>query len=281
MNIDWLTLIAQIINFLILVFLLKHFLYDRVVKAMDEREERITSRFDEAEKEKNEAKKMRRDYEDKLGQIGDKRQEILSGAHEEAETRKKEMIREARYEVDKMKRSWQDALEKERDNLIKDIRRNTGQQIYAVARRALSDLSDQELEKQMLDVFIDRIEEMDNDEFNRKLNISDGGKKGITVTTNFDIHGNTQKRIREIISKKTRKSNKVEFETTDKMICGIEITTGGRSISWSIDRYLDDIENRFLEVLSLKDADVTGHEETEKGKESKDNEKSGSDKESE
>jgi F-type H+-transporting ATPase subunit b len=40
MGIDWFTLVAQIANFLILVALLKHFLYNRIIKAMDEREKR-------------------------------------------------------------------------------------------------------------------------------------------------------------------------------------------------------------------------------------------------
>jgi F-type H+-transporting ATPase subunit b len=52
MLIDWFTVVAQIINFLILVALLKHFLYGRIIKAMDQREERINSRLEEAKKKK-------------------------------------------------------------------------------------------------------------------------------------------------------------------------------------------------------------------------------------
>ncbi len=54
MLIDWFTVIAQIIDFLILVFLLKHFLYGRIINAMDQRA-RITARLDEAEAQKKEA----------------------------------------------------------------------------------------------------------------------------------------------------------------------------------------------------------------------------------
>jgi len=56
MQIDWFTLIAQIVNFLILVWLLKHFLYDRMVDGMDKRREKISSRLKEAD-EKNQRRK--------------------------------------------------------------------------------------------------------------------------------------------------------------------------------------------------------------------------------
>ena len=65
MLINWFTVIAQIVNFLILVFLLKYFLYDRIVKAMDEREQRIQLRLKEAEEKKQEADQEARSYLEK------------------------------------------------------------------------------------------------------------------------------------------------------------------------------------------------------------------------
>ncbi len=55
MLIDWFTVFAQIINFLILVFLLKRFLYEPIISAMDEREEKIALRMQAAEQKRNEA----------------------------------------------------------------------------------------------------------------------------------------------------------------------------------------------------------------------------------
>jgi len=48
MEINWFTVIAQIVNFLILVWLLKRFLYKPVLKAIAEREQKIASRLDAA-----------------------------------------------------------------------------------------------------------------------------------------------------------------------------------------------------------------------------------------
>ena len=56
MLIDWFTVIAQIVNFLVLVYLLKRFLYKPIIKAMDGREQRIAGRLEEADKREEEAR---------------------------------------------------------------------------------------------------------------------------------------------------------------------------------------------------------------------------------
>ena len=57
MLIDSFTIIAQIINFLILVYLLKRFLFNRIIKIMDEREKQITDRMQDAKTAKEAAQK--------------------------------------------------------------------------------------------------------------------------------------------------------------------------------------------------------------------------------
>jgi len=50
MHIDWFVFFAQIVNFLLLVWLLKKFLYGRIINAIDTREAKIKATFEEAEK---------------------------------------------------------------------------------------------------------------------------------------------------------------------------------------------------------------------------------------
>ena len=51
MHIDWFVLFCQVFNFLLLVYLLKRFLYGRIIKAMDDREAKIAARFADSEVE--------------------------------------------------------------------------------------------------------------------------------------------------------------------------------------------------------------------------------------
>ena len=59
MNIDWFTLSAQIVNFLILLVLLRKFLYGPLRNVMQKREEKVTSRLEEARRKLDEAEEQR------------------------------------------------------------------------------------------------------------------------------------------------------------------------------------------------------------------------------
>jgi len=100
--INWFTVVAQIVNFLVLVFLLKYFLYDRVIRAMDQREQKIQQRLQEAEEKKQEAEQEAEAYGKKNRDFDAKREEMLAQAKKEADARRKELTEEARQTVDNL-----------------------------------------------------------------------------------------------------------------------------------------------------------------------------------
>jgi F-type H+-transporting ATPase subunit b len=65
MLIDWFTIAAQVINFMILLVLLKIFLFDKIKTAMDQRQTDIKQKFDTADEQKKEAEKALDDYREK------------------------------------------------------------------------------------------------------------------------------------------------------------------------------------------------------------------------
>ncbi len=249
MNIDWVTFIAQAVNFIILILLLKRFLYDRIINAMDQREERINSRFAEAEQRGKEAEEQKREYQRKAARLDNEKERILSEAREEAEEERNKMLKDARDEVEEKRRKWNESLSNYREGVIGDIRRKLGNQIYSISRKVLSDMTDKELEKQLLDVFISHIEKGALNEMMGGRDSDSDDKHRALVTSSFDIYGNSQKKIEKLLSKRLASSVGVDFEVDDQMICGIELKYGGKVISWSIDKYLDDLENRFLETI--------------------------------
>ena len=88
MLIDWFTVISQIINFLILIFLLKRFLYRPILKAIDAREERITNELQAAELQKSEAAKNEKKYQDLLNSLEANKTELITKAEDEVALKK-------------------------------------------------------------------------------------------------------------------------------------------------------------------------------------------------
>ena len=74
MIIDWYTIMFQIVNFLILVFLLRYFLYGPIIRAMDEREQTIMQREEKAAAQKLEAENETRSYHQKSEKLQQREQ---------------------------------------------------------------------------------------------------------------------------------------------------------------------------------------------------------------
>ena len=87
MLIDWFTVGAQALNFLILVWLMKRFLYKPILHAIDEREKRIAAELADADAKKAEAQKERDEFQHKNAEFDQQRAALLSKATDEAQGR--------------------------------------------------------------------------------------------------------------------------------------------------------------------------------------------------
>lgn len=253
MQIDVLTLIAQIINFVILVVLLKYFLYNRIVKVMDERKEKIISQLKDADQKKQEAEQEAESYRKKLKELDDKYEEMLSNAHEEVESQRKELLKKAHGEIREAQAKWYEAIQHERRLFMNDIRQQAGKEVYAVARRALADLADADLGRQIIDFFIKKIQRLDEQEIDTLRRSIQGSKKyEIDINSAFEIPQEMRQKMIHEIQKQITSNINVRFTTSPNLICGIELKVNGRKISWNLENYLRDLEDNVTNAIERK-----------------------------
>src|SRR5271170_303230 len=141
MPINWFTVAAQAINFLILVWLLKRFLYKPILNAIDERENGIATQLAEAEAKKAEAQKERDDFQHKNTAFDQERAALLQNATDEAKAERQRLLDEARKDAESLRAKRRDALRDEQHNLSQNIIRWTQKEVFAVTRKTLADLA--------------------------------------------------------------------------------------------------------------------------------------------
>jgi F-type H+-transporting ATPase subunit b len=248
--IDWFTVAAQIINFLVLVYLLKRFLYKPVVKAMDEREQRIAGRLKEAAKKEDEARHELERYEEKTREIDGHRQSLLNQMKEEVEAHRKALIDQTREQVEGIRANWHEALEREKDAFLQDLRERTGRHTYAIARQALKDLADIDVENQIIRVFIERLRSLDEEKKSAFRKSVGESRQGVRVISTFAISQDTSRQITHVLESYVPEPVKLQFETSPDVICGIELNVRGRKIAWSLRDYLEGLETDLAEVLT-------------------------------
>jgi F-type H+-transporting ATPase subunit b len=260
--IDWFTVAAQILNFLILVALLKRFLYDRIIRAMDEREEKVRSRLEEAEKKEKEREEEAEKYRQKNREIEEKRKEMLDKAKEEAENQRKDLTKKARQEVETLRIRWQESLQREKTSFLRELRQMTGHQVYAISRRVLRDLAEADLEERVVRVFLRELENMKKKERNEMAEaIREDGNNAI-VRSGFEISSTQRQQITRTLREQIAEDADVHYETDPEIIMGIDLKSHGEKVAWSIEGYLKTLEE---EIRVTLEREIEDRREKEQG----------------
>ena len=253
MLIDWFTIIAQVFNFLILVWLMKHFLYKPILNAIDAREKRIADELASADKKKAEAQKESDEFKHKNEEFDKQRAALLSKATQDAQTERQKLMDEARIAADVLSAKRQESLRNDTKNLNQAISLRTQQEVFAIARKTLRDLSTTTLEECMTGVFIRRLQGMDSQTKNGLLNVLKTSSQSGTVRSAFDLAEGQRAAIQNALNVSFSADIHLKFETTPDLIGGIEFTSNGQRLAWSIADYLKSLEKGVDELLKEKE----------------------------
>lgn len=249
MHIDWFVFLAQIFNFLLLIYLLKRFLYGRIIKAMDDREDKIAGRFAEAEELKTKANEQAELYEKRNQLLNETKEQMLNEATMAADAKRKELMEKVRVEVDQVKTRWQDMLLREQDAFFYDLRQRAAKQLYATARKALSDLADEELEERIVDEFLRRIKALDHEKSVQLRKAISGGGNKVTIQSAFGIPVLRQTQIEEVLKKQITNGFTIRYLEQPDIVSGIELRVNGHKIAWSLNEYLEALVESLTETL--------------------------------
>lgn len=246
---NWFTIAAQIVNFLILLGLLKHFLYGPIVNVMEQRQERISSRMDEANRQIQRAEEEEQKYRAQRRELEKKREALLDQAQKEAEQRRQELLQEIREEVHQAEQSWHRAIERDREMFLRDLREKVARETLLVSRQILDDLADAELEHMIIETFIDRLEEVEAERWDDLISAARAEDDGLVVQTTFDIPSDLQSKLSNAIREHVGEGISISYRETDELLGGIQIRSSGLKVAWSIDDYLEGVHERIEEMI--------------------------------
>ena len=249
MLINWFTVCAQAVNFLILVWLLKRFLYKPILHAIDEREKGIATQLAQAEAKVAEAQKERDDFQHKNEVFDQQRATLLTKATDEARAERQRLLDGARKDADALRAKRQDALRTEQRNLGQDIIRMTQKQVFAITRKTLTDLAGTSLEERMGDVFVRRVRALTGEAKEQLATAFKTSNHTVSVHSAFDLPPAQRTAIESAVKETFAPEARVQFETAPELISGIELSTNGQKVAWSIADYLATLEKSAGELL--------------------------------
>jgi len=257
MLIDWFTVVAQALNFIVLVWLLKRFLYKPILNAISAREKLVATQLADASTKMAEAQKQRDEFEHKNAEFDGQRTALLAKATDEAGAERRRLLDEARKTADAQSAKRRETLQTEARNLSQTIRHRTQQEVFAIARKALTDLASASLEEHMTEMFMRRLHAMDG---KTKAGLAEALKatsNPAIVRSAFDLPTAQRTAIQKAIDETFSGKFHLRFETASDLIGGIELAANGQKVAWSISEYLASLENSVAELLKVKDKPQT------------------------
>lgn len=245
MQVDWITVVAQVINFLILVWLLHRFLYGPITRAMERRENRIKERLDDAAAEREKAEAKQQELDEKLRELDRQRQTKLEQAREEAEALKRKLEHEAREEVERKREAWRAEMREDREDFMVQLRETMSEGFRDLADDALRTLANSSLTERMAAVFHDRLHDLPEEDVARVAEAArDEGR--VTIESGQPLEADSRRKLTRAVHDLIDGKVKVDYEAEAAGLVGIRLRAGSATIEWSVDEYLD----RFVDRLN-------------------------------
>lgn len=249
MLIDWFTVIAQALNFALLLWLMKRFLYKPILDAIDAREARIAAELADAASKQTEATREREDFARKNQEIDDAREAMLAKASAEASAERARLLDEARAAADALSAKRELAMRNSARDLSQSLRVRAQDEVFAIARQTLSELAGVSLDERVTAVFLQRLNELDEP---ARAGLRDAIAKASNralVRSAFELPPDQRKRITYAVNQAFSADITLSFVEAPALVNGLELSTEGLKVSWSIADYLDTLQSGVDELL--------------------------------
>lgn len=202
-------------------------------------------------KRKSSAKSLRK----KNAEFEQHKQVLVQEANTAADAERTRLMAVAREQADALAAKRQLALEREQQNLQSELRNLASEEVFAIARKALTDLADASLEEKIIETFIGRIQTMDGDAKKAFANAladsrsTNETKQSVLISSAFELQQQQKAAIQTALNTALAADIPLRFETDSKVISGLRLSVNGQQISWSIEDYLASLEKRLGDLL--------------------------------
>lgn len=150
-------LIVGIIAFIVLFALLWRVALPRANQALEERTRNIEGKLEHAERERQQAEELLRQYRQRLSSAEEEAQRIIDEARANAERLRRDLMAKAEQEADRVINQGREAIRAERDRAVRELRIEVGTLAVELATRVVGDSLDRDRQLRLIDQYIEQL----------------------------------------------------------------------------------------------------------------------------
>jgi F-type H+-transporting ATPase subunit b len=235
--IDWFTVFAQAINFLILVWLLHRYLYKPVLAAIDAREQKIAAMIKDAQIQETKAKAAGEELRKRNEAFDEERNGLMRKATDVVATERQRLMESTRQDSELLRVKLSQALGAERAELGRQLSVRTQAEVFALTRKALSELGGISLEDRVVEVLIERLRALPEPQ-KLALAATPALTRTVLVRGAHEPSPACRTKLETAIREALGATAVVHFEAAPELLCGLEVSVAGQKLAWSVADYL-------------------------------------------
>ena len=244
MELNWSTFLLEIFNFLVLVWILKHFLYQPVLNLIARRRAAIEGQLSEAKQLQTDADALKQQYEHRLVDWEQERQKAMKSLMGELEENRLHALDELKVELAQEEEKLSVARSRQDRQAVREIEQRALQQGAGFASRLLAEAAGPELENRLFDLLLDDLSVLSADQISVLNNGWGDSPEHILVTSAFPLAEDKCHRLEDILTRITGLSVPVHYEQDVKLMAGLNITIG----AWVLQLNVRDELQGFIEL---------------------------------
>lgn len=249
MLLDWFTVGAQIVNFVILVWLMKHFLYQPILTAIDAREKKIAAELARADEISQAATDAKKEFDGKNAEFDQQRKQLMTDAITAANDEGKRLEEEARRRADTFEQKQQATVHDKLQEQLTSLRTTTQKELFAISKDALRDLADTDIEAHMVKTFSKQLHAMPDEQKQTLQKAINAGE--LTISSSHTLSTEQQSLLRSDVQQCLDIKTDILFNEKPGLISGIELKAGGMKLGWNIADYIDSLAKTVSDQIQL------------------------------
>ena len=247
MSIDWITVAAQIANFLVLLWLLKRFLYRPILDGIDAREREIAERMSEATHIRESAQATEKDYQAQIASLRQGREGLIEESRQAAKAERDALLAEARAQITAERQEREKQRAEEVLRYSRELHDTGAQALLSLTRKALSDLSDETLEQRIVSQAAAKSAEL-----SEQLKQAAGGHTNAKITTQYPLPQDLQDKLVAEFEQQALPNCGLTFHVDPEQSPGLSLRLGGAQLGWTVDSYMNGLDEILRDGLSVR-----------------------------
>ena len=226
MELDWVTFSLEILNFLVLLWILKHFLYKPVLNVIAQRQASINDKVEEAIKKQTEAEQLKSQYTNRLTEWENEKKAARHKLDEEIDSLRQQRMQDLNLQLE-TERQKAEAIQQRRLEQDKTQAQMTAlYQGAAFTAKLLSQLASPDLEKQLIDLFIAQLQEMPEQQQQTIQSNIDPASNEVQVCSAYPLPQSVQQFLETALNKLINKTITIKYTQDPELIAGLRVSIG-------------------------------------------------------